>query len=128
MAIERARIPKSIDRIHNCFLQIIRNFSIMNRYFKLFSKTSSFLKSYCFHSRIFVNRSLHLENIKFYGFDMDYTLAGTCSLRNIIYTIFNNIYLLGLNHNSLHRSILKNIESLNKIVIQRISKLNFLNN
>ncbi|XP_043790332.1 cytosolic purine 5'-nucleotidase isoform X3 [Apis laboriosa] len=25
--------------------------------------------------RIFVNRSLHLENIKFYGFDMDYTLA-----------------------------------------------------
>lgn len=27
----------------------------------------------CF--RIFVNRSLHLEKIKFYGFDMDYTLA-----------------------------------------------------
>jgi hypothetical protein len=26
--------------------------------------------------RIFVNRSLHMENIKFYGFDMDYTLAG----------------------------------------------------
>ncbi|KAJ9595418.1 hypothetical protein L9F63_013402, partial [Diploptera punctata] len=25
--------------------------------------------------QIFVNRSLHLENIKFYGFDMDYTLA-----------------------------------------------------
>lgn len=25
--------------------------------------------------RIFVNRSLHLENVKFYGFDMDYTLA-----------------------------------------------------
>uniref|UniRef100_A0A0A9WK05 Cytosolic purine 5'-nucleotidase n=1 Tax=Lygus hesperus TaxID=30085 RepID=A0A0A9WK05_LYGHE len=25
--------------------------------------------------RIFVNRSLHLEHIKFYGFDMDYTLA-----------------------------------------------------
>ncbi|XP_037920038.1 cytosolic purine 5'-nucleotidase isoform X2 [Hermetia illucens] len=25
--------------------------------------------------RIFVNKSLHLENIKFYGFDMDYTLA-----------------------------------------------------
>nr|XP_019537868.2 cytosolic purine 5'-nucleotidase isoform X2 [Aedes albopictus] len=24
---------------------------------------------------IFVNRSLHLENIKFYGFDMDYTIA-----------------------------------------------------
>ena len=29
-----------------------------------------------FIHRIFVNRSLHLENIKFYGFDMDYTLAG----------------------------------------------------
>lgn len=26
-------------------------------------------------SRIFVNRSLHLENIKYYGFDMDYTIA-----------------------------------------------------
>ncbi|XP_047025566.1 cytosolic purine 5'-nucleotidase isoform X2 [Helicoverpa zea] len=25
--------------------------------------------------RIFVNRSLHLENVQFYGFDMDYTLA-----------------------------------------------------
>lgn len=28
------------------------------------------------HFRIFVNRSLHLEHIKYYGFDMDYTLAG----------------------------------------------------
>ncbi|XP_042896001.1 cytosolic purine 5'-nucleotidase isoform X2 [Parasteatoda tepidariorum] len=27
------------------------------------------------HHRIFVNRSLHLEKIKFFGFDMDYTLA-----------------------------------------------------
>ena len=26
-------------------------------------------------SRVFVNRSLHLEKIKYYGFDMDYTLA-----------------------------------------------------
>ncbi|KAF9423577.1 hypothetical protein HW555_001132 [Spodoptera exigua] len=26
-------------------------------------------------NEIFVNRSLHLENVKFYGFDMDYTLA-----------------------------------------------------
>lgn len=31
---------------------------------------------FLFLCRIFVNRSLHLENIKFYGFDMDYTLAG----------------------------------------------------
>lgn len=29
-----------------------------------------------FFYRIFVNRSLHMENIKFFGFDMDYTLAG----------------------------------------------------
>ena len=28
-----------------------------------------------FFPRVFVNRSLHLEKIKFYGFDMDYTLA-----------------------------------------------------
>merc|ERR1719244_507570 len=28
-----------------------------------------------FQNRIFVNRSLTLEKIKFYGFDMDYTLA-----------------------------------------------------
>ena len=27
------------------------------------------------HHRVFVNRSLHLEKIKFFGFDMDYTLA-----------------------------------------------------
>lgn len=27
------------------------------------------------HQRIFVNRSLHLDKIKFFGFDMDYTLA-----------------------------------------------------
>jgi hypothetical protein len=27
------------------------------------------------HHRIFVNRSLHLEKIKFFGFDMDYTLV-----------------------------------------------------
>ena len=30
---------------------------------------------FLFSLRIFVNRSLHLEKIKFYGFDMDYTLA-----------------------------------------------------
>ena len=29
----------------------------------------------CSFLRIFVNRSLTLEKIKFYGFDMDYTLA-----------------------------------------------------
>lgn len=40
---------------------------IFNKYFPFFST----------FDRIFVNRSLHLENIKFYGFDMDYTLAGS---------------------------------------------------
>lgn len=29
--------------------------------------------------RIFVNRSLTLENIKCYGFDMDYTMASRCT-------------------------------------------------
>ena len=28
------------------------------------------------HKRVFVNRSLSMEKIKFFGFDMDYTLAG----------------------------------------------------
>ena len=31
-------------------------------------------------SRVFVNRSLAMEKIKCFGFDMDYTLAGKCSL------------------------------------------------
>ena len=30
---------------------------------------------FCF--RVFVNRSLSLDKINFFGFDMDYTLAGT---------------------------------------------------
>ncbi|KAH8343141.1 hypothetical protein KR059_005564 [Drosophila kikkawai] len=38
---------------------------------------STLPKKYYRHAahRVFVNRSLHLENIKYYGFDMDYTLA-----------------------------------------------------
>ncbi|KAH8367804.1 hypothetical protein KR084_002960 [Drosophila pseudotakahashii] len=38
---------------------------------------SALPKKYYRHAahRVFVNRSLHLENIKYYGFDMDYTLA-----------------------------------------------------
>ena len=36
--------------------------------------------------RVFVNRSLAMEKIKCFGFDMDYTLAGKCSLSlNIVY-------------------------------------------
>lgn len=30
---------------------------------------------YMYNFRVFVNRSLMLERVKFYGFDMDYTLA-----------------------------------------------------
>ncbi|XP_031357847.1 uncharacterized protein LOC116181613 [Photinus pyralis] len=37
--------------------------------------------------RIFVNRSLHLENIKFYGFDMDYTLAGKAAELTQIFSL-----------------------------------------
>ncbi|KAH8409162.1 hypothetical protein KR009_009603 [Drosophila setifemur] len=41
------------------------------------SSASTQPKKYYRHAahRVFVNRSLHLENIKYYGFDMDYTLA-----------------------------------------------------
>ncbi|XP_043660676.1 cytosolic purine 5'-nucleotidase isoform X1 [Drosophila teissieri] len=41
------------------------------------SSASALPKKYYRHAahRVFVNRSLHLENIKYYGFDMDYTLA-----------------------------------------------------
>ncbi|XP_058445330.1 cytosolic purine 5'-nucleotidase isoform X2 [Malaya genurostris] len=45
------------------------------------SSCSSFEEDWCVYEllpaprEIFVNRSLHLENIKFYGFDMDYTIA-----------------------------------------------------
>ena len=35
----------------------------------------SLATTYQFFFRIFVNRSLRLDKIKFYGFDMDYTLA-----------------------------------------------------
>jgi 5'-nucleotidase len=36
-------------------------------------KQKKYIKGQCFS--IFVNRSLQLDRIKFYGFDMDYTLA-----------------------------------------------------
>ena len=35
-----------------------------------------FTLNYLFFSRVFVNRSLSLDNINYFGFDMDYTLAG----------------------------------------------------
>lgn len=45
----------------------------------LLSNVASQLKhlpSLVFSSRVFVNRSLAMEKIKCFGFDMDYTLAG----------------------------------------------------
>ncbi|XP_055585657.1 cytosolic purine 5'-nucleotidase isoform X2 [Uranotaenia lowii] len=46
---------------------------------KLYQGDNSFVYEFGYKReishRIFVNRSLHLENIKFYGFDMDYTIA-----------------------------------------------------
>lgn len=44
--------------------------------------------------RIFVNRSLHLENIKFYGFDMDYTLAGEYGAECRLVTIYQQVNCL----------------------------------
>ena len=41
--------------------------------------------------RIFVNRSLYLEKIKFFGFDMDYTLAGEVEITSI--TEMNSMYV-----------------------------------
>lgn len=37
-------------------------------------------------SRVFVNRSLAMEKIKCFGFDMDYTLAG--KLKNFHFVLF----------------------------------------
>lgn len=67
-----------------CSIFCIRKFTkLMNEEAKRFKNSlpkifTFILKHYFFFNfcyRIFVNRSLHLENIKFYGFDMDYTLA-----------------------------------------------------
>ena len=39
------------------------------------------------HKRVFVNRSLSMEKIKFFGFDMDYTLAGNTPYTSPLYNI-----------------------------------------
>ncbi len=39
--------------------------------------------------RVFVNRSLAMEKIKCFGFDMDYTLAGKCSLSLVMSALIN---------------------------------------
>lgn len=41
-------------------------------------------------SRVFVNRSLAMEKIKCFGFDMDYTLAGECT--QPIWYIYTNCF------------------------------------
>lgn len=46
-----------------------------HRYFQI-QINPKLVHSFIFFSRVFVNRSLQLSKIKFFGFDMDYTLAG----------------------------------------------------
>ena len=57
---------------------IFWNWNLIKKY-NLFSFSLSvticWLKMVFVFGRVFVNRSLHMEKIKFYGFDMDYTLA-----------------------------------------------------
>lgn len=45
---------------------------------KRYSSSIHVLIIYMYNFRVFVNRSLMLERVKFYGFDMDYTLASKC--------------------------------------------------
>lgn len=62
---------------------------------------------FLFINRVFVNRSLHLENIKYYGFDMDYTLAGgTPILTTHPYTTYPyNVDHLYSEQSTSHRSM-----------------------
>merc|ERR1712072_1496159 len=46
-----------------------------NNISKSVSKKCSLSNAIDFQNRVFVNRSLHMEKIKFFGFDMDYTIA-----------------------------------------------------
>uniref|UniRef100_A0A1A9WVU3 Cytosolic purine 5'-nucleotidase n=1 Tax=Glossina brevipalpis TaxID=37001 RepID=A0A1A9WVU3_9MUSC len=57
--------------------QNVRPECIISSSFGSFDTIDRLGKSYYRNAadRIFVNRSLHLENIKFYGFDMDYNMA-----------------------------------------------------
>ena len=55
----------------------------------------------CIFSRVFVNRSLSLDNINYFGFDMDYTLAGefpkyfkrSCSVFGFLFLLDPQLYL-----------------------------------
>lgn len=44
----------------------------------LSSASSSHGGIFTTHSRVYVNRSVSMERIKYIGFDMDYTLVGEC--------------------------------------------------
>jgi hypothetical protein len=44
--------------------------------------------------RVFVNRSLMLEKVKFFGFDMDYTLAGMEIFFFYDVSIFHSYFIL----------------------------------
>lgn len=58
---------------HEIWLKLFTaNIPIVISLFSQFSYPKNLI--FCF--RVFVNRSLSLDKIKFFGFDMDYTLAG----------------------------------------------------
>lgn len=44
--------------------------------------------------RVFVNRSVSMDKIKYIGFDMDHTLAGISLIANYMYTFLNQSILL----------------------------------
>lgn len=64
----------------------MQNFSLRNERFgppeNYEQRLNKYLKRICaftvkfFYLRVFVNRTIRLEKIQFFGFDMDYTLAG----------------------------------------------------
>lgn len=60
-----------IYEISVLFLDYFNWFLILVEYCKRHSSDC-----FTFFSRVFVNRSLAMEKIKCFGFDMDYTLAG----------------------------------------------------
>lgn len=67
------KIPKNWVKTKQNRIKNPNWFDKSNRRIHVFLNVRLDLFSVC---RIFVNRSLTLENIKCYGFDMDYTLAG----------------------------------------------------
>jgi len=69
--------PNHYATLHNCATEYCGSFVSV-----LLLMLSLLLSLYHYHNllnfvcRVFVNRSLLMKKIKFFGFDMDYTLAG----------------------------------------------------